>query len=243
MRRVGVVPAAGYAGRLGPSLEGSKEMEVIAERRVIDYLLERLARAAVAETRVVTRPEKKDLRDHLGSAGVSVFLGRPPSVVASVALGIAGLSDDDLVLLGFPDTVWEPAEGFEVLARAVEEGAADVALGLFDFDEPSRSHVVKTDEAGRVVSLAVQPDVRGSGRVWGCLAARARFLTSAEGHSSLGSLLVDLVGRKKVLGFYLSDVFVDIGTPAVLSAYREVDYEGLCARARERVAGDGPEGF
>ena len=233
-----MVPAAGHAGRLGSSISGSKELQVVAGRPVIEYLLERMDRAGATETRVVTRPEKADIRAHAGNLGATIVLGRPSSASASVALGLSGLNEDDVVLVGFPDTVWEPADGFAILAHAVESGDAGVVLGLFDFDEPSRSHVVETDRAGRVVSLAIRPPAPVSHRVWGCLAARARLLEPMKEHRSLGSFLLDVLGREKVAGNYLSDVFVDIGTPETLAFYRSVGYEGLCARARARAVAE-----
>ena len=61
MAIVGILPAAGYAVRLQP-LECSKEMLEIGGRPVIDYLVERMRAGGCEELRVVTRPEKQDVR-------------------------------------------------------------------------------------------------------------------------------------------------------------------------------------
>jgi dTDP-glucose pyrophosphorylase len=60
---VGVVPAAGHAERLRGLIDGSKELIPVRGRPVVDVLLDRLALAD--ELRVVVRPAKRDLIEHL----------------------------------------------------------------------------------------------------------------------------------------------------------------------------------
>lgn len=216
MRIVGVVPAAGLATRLQP-LEASKELLEVGGRPVIDYLLERMLAGAADELRVVTRAEKGDVIDHARGAGASVIVGNPESAAESFSLGVAGLDPGDVVLLGFPDTIWEPIDGY---ARLVEQlGDADAALGLFRTPDLSRSDVVVLD-GERVAGIAVKPRTPPSDRIWGCAAVRRSALDDLAEHAEAGTLLDGLAKAGRVRGVYLSDSWVDIGTPESLARAR-----------------------
>ncbi len=216
MRIVGVVPAAGLATRLQP-LEASKELLDVGGRPVIDYLLERMRAGGADELRVVTRPEKDDVAEHARRAGASVILGTPASAAESFSLGLAGLEPGDIVLLGFPDTIWEPVDGF---ARLVELlGGDDAALGLFRTPDLSRSDVVVRD-GDRVAAIAVKPEAPPSDLIWGCAAVRRSTLDGLAEHAEAGTLLDGLAKAGKVRGVHLSDSWIDIGTPEALARAR-----------------------
>jgi len=136
---VGIVPAAGHATRLGLAT-GSKEALAVRDRPLIEYLVERMQLGGVDRLRVVTRPAKTDLIDLARSLGAEILLGEPRTVGQSFALGITGLEPGDIVLFGFPDTIWSPADGFVPMARTVLDGAP-LTLGLFDSDDPARADV------------------------------------------------------------------------------------------------------
>ena len=216
MSVVGVVPAAGLATRLQP-LELSKELLEVGGRPVIDYLLERMRAGGADELRVVTRPEKADVIDHGREAGATVILGTPASAAESFSLGIAGLAPGDLVLLGFPDTIWEPADGYTRLVDRL--GDDDAALGLFRTPDLSRSDVVVLS-GERVTGIAVKPETPPSDLIWGCAAVRRSALDGLAQHTEAGALLDELAKAGRVRGVYLSDSWVDIGTPESLERAR-----------------------
>jgi dTDP-glucose pyrophosphorylase len=173
---IAVVPAAGHALRLGPQ-PVSKEVLPVLGRPVMDHLVEQLLLAGPDELRVVTRPEKADVTAHARALGAQVVHGYPADVTASLGLGLAGLADDDEVLFGFPDTVFEPPDAFVQVLAALRTGA-DVALGLFRIppaDLP-RSDVVVLADDGRVLRIEVKPAVPPSDLVWGVAATRAGVL-------------------------------------------------------------------
>jgi NDP-sugar pyrophosphorylase family protein len=212
---VGVVPAAGRAERLRGVIDGSKELLPIQGRPVIEHLLERLAPAD--EIRVVVRPAKRDLVEHLGGR-VTLVEGEPPTVAKSIALGLEGLDDDDVVLVGFPDTLFEPPDAFERLVDTLG-GAADVALGVFWFAEPSRSDVLEL-EGDRVLRVHVRPEQPGSDLVWGCFAARRGALVGLEEHDEPGELFDALARAGRVSAVVFESQLVDIGTPESLAGAR-----------------------
>ncbi|MCW2620604.1 MAG: dTDP-glucose pyrophosphorylase [Frankiales bacterium] len=223
-RIVAVIPAAGHGTGLTGTWEGSKEVLPVRGRPVIDHLVDRLHLADPQEIRIVTRPDKQDLRDHLASLaglgiGLDVVLGEPADVAASLLLGIAGLDDDDVVLSGFPDTVWEPTNGFLRLAGALRaDPLRQVALGLFQLADVRTVDevVVEADEMGlTVVSVRPRPTDPASDITWGCFAARVSALRGLADVSEPGELW-DRLARDEpgaVVGLHFGRAFVDVGTP------------------------------
>jgi dTDP-glucose pyrophosphorylase len=229
-RLVAVVPAAGFGTRLAEALAGagagSKETMPVRGRPVIDYLLDHLRRTEPAEIRVVTRAAKTDLVEHLTAVGVQVVLGEPADVAASLTLGIAGLEDDDLVVSGFPDTLWSPANGLTRLVGALTaDPLRQVALGLFQVPDVRSADevVVEADEMGlTVVSVRPKPTEPVSDITWGCLAARVSALRALTGVSEPGTLWDRMAHEVpgSVVGLHLGREFVDVGTPEGLARVR-----------------------
>lgn len=208
-RVVGVVPAAGSATRLQP-LPCSKEMLQVGGRPVLEYALDRILAAAPAEVRVVTRPEKEDVRKHAARLGARVLLGEPPTFAASVLAGLDGLDDGDVILLALPDSLWEPRDGFRLLLERLGDDT-DVVLGVFPSSEPERSDVVVL-AGGRVAEVAVKPSRPATGLVWGCAAARASALRRLDEWPEPGQLFDALARAGRVAAVCFPGEFVDIGT-------------------------------
>jgi dTDP-glucose pyrophosphorylase len=215
MAIVGVIPAAGYATRLQP-LSGSKEMLPVQGRPVMDYVIGRMRRVGCTELRIVTRPEKEDVIAHAEGLGASIVLGYPATTSESFAQGIAGLAPEEIVLLGWPDTIWEPEDGYCPLVRAVERGQ-EIALGLFQTPDLERSDVVSFDDAGRVTGIHIKPAKPPSSWIWGCAAAQAGALAGLEREEWPGSFFDSLCKKgSKLYSVRLSDVWLDIGTSEAL---------------------------
>jgi glucose-1-phosphate thymidylyltransferase len=217
MSIVGIVPAAGYATRLQP-LDRSKEVLPVDGRPLMDYLVERMRAGGCDRLRVVTRPEKGDVVEHSAKIGAEVVLAEPETVSQSFLAGLEGLEKDALVLIGFPDTIWEPVGGYVPLVAHVIEGA-DVAVGLFRIDpaDLARSDVVVRGADGRIDRIDVKPAVPASEWIWGCAAGRASTWFGLDRAEWPGGFL-DLLCREggDVRGIELSDVWTDVGTPEAL---------------------------
>ena len=211
-RVVGVVPAAGRAERLQP-LPCSKEVLEIGGRPVLEYVVERMRAAEPEEIRLVTRPKKEDVVAVAAELGLTVVAGEPPSLAASLALGAEGLHGDDVILFGFPDTIWEPVDGFVQLLESLHD--ADAVLGLFHWDEAERSQAVERRRDGVVTGIDTAPGP-GSALVWGCAVARASALEELASHDHPGHLFDALARRGRVRSVVLSRHFADIGTRAAL---------------------------
>jgi glucose-1-phosphate thymidylyltransferase len=217
---IGVVPAAGNARRLQP-LDGSKEVLIVSGRPVMDHVVERMRIAGCDDVVVVTRPEKDDVRERAEALGARVVLARPADVSASVIAALHATGGGDIVLLGFPDTIWFPIDGYVRLIEALEEPYA-VALGLFESAEPERSDVVAVRPTGEVVRVVVKPPRSGSRLIWGCAAASMPALDGLSSVPEPGRHWDWLASRGRVVGVELPGPFVDIGTPEALEGARGV---------------------
>ena len=228
-----VIPAAGHATRLQP-ITVSKEMLPVQERPLIEHLVERLSVVGPARIRVVTRPEKTDLREHAALRGWEVVLGHPEHVAASLLLGFEGLADDEIVLVGFPDTLIDaPDAAARVLSALVGDADADVALGLFHTAEPWRGDVVTlvTDETAdghggvRYVSGVVPkptgPTDPARDLVWGLLAGRIGPLRALADVAEPGALWDRWArqGTGRVCAAVLPGRYRDLGTRESLAEW------------------------
>jgi glucose-1-phosphate thymidylyltransferase len=224
MTVVGLIPAAGYGTRLAP-LAGSKEVLRIGAKPVMDYVVDRMHLAGCSRLRVVTRPEKTDVIAHAEALGAEVILAYPETVAESFAVAMEGVPADDIVLLGFPDAIWEPEDGYRPLVAAVEAGH-EIALGLFQAPDLERSDVLSFDASGRIERIHIKPAKPPSEWIWGVAAARARAfdgLADAEWPGSyFDSLLVQGV---ELHGVPLSDAYLDIGTKDALRRVTETPDE------------------
>jgi glucose-1-phosphate thymidylyltransferase len=209
---VGVIPAAGYATRLQP-LSGSKEVIEVGGRPVIDYVIDRMRLARCSDLRVVTRPEKTDVIEHVRRRGATVVLGYPGTSSESFALALDGLASDDIVLLGWPDILWPGEDTYVTLVEAVEE-EREVVLGLFETaDELSRWDTVTVDAEGRVLGVHAKATDPPSTVVWAPAAARRRALDGLESAEWPGSHFDSLCKKGvPILGIRFPGKCTDIGT-------------------------------
>lgn len=212
---MGIIPAAGHGTRLGLS-SGSKETVQVRDRPLMGHLVERMHRGGAERLRVVTRPSKRDVAELATSIGAEVVLGEPPTVGQSLALGLAGLEPDDIVLFGFPDTIWSPRDGFVPLRELVEAGEP-IAAGIFRSPYPERSDVARLDAGGRLTGVDVKPANPSTDLVYACLAARVAALDGIVAHGEPGAFLAHVARRTPVATARLGRV-IDLGTPESLAA-------------------------
>ncbi|HEY9761000.1 MAG TPA: sugar phosphate nucleotidyltransferase [Trichocoleus sp.] len=167
-RLVGLMPAAGQGTRISP-LPMSKELFPIGFRSVENgsdlrpkvschYLLEKMRWAGVTEAMVILRPGKWDIPAYLGD-GSSLGM-RLAYLTVHVPFGVPfSLNQaypfvrDAIVVMGFPDILFQPDDAFAKLLHRLSSSEADVVLGLFPTDQPQKVGLVEFDTAGRVSGI------------------------------------------------------------------------------------------
>jgi NDP-sugar pyrophosphorylase family protein len=219
LKVVGVLPAAGRAERLQP-LAGSKELLEVGGRPVLEYAVERLQAAPADEIRIVTRPDKTDVRERADALGLTVVSAEPSTLAESIAAGVGVIDPNAVVLIDLPDSLWEPVDGFARLLGALSPGV-DVVLAVFRSAEPERGDVVDVGPGDVVRGVAVKPAEPAGNLVWGAVAVRAAALAGLRDYREPGQLFDALAREGRALAVRFGGEFIDIGTKEALARARK----------------------
>jgi glucose-1-phosphate thymidylyltransferase len=131
------------------------------------------------------------------------------------------VAPDDEVLVGLPDTVWFPIEGFQLLPDG------QFSFLLFPVSRPELFDSVVTDHSGAIEEIQVKKPNPASEWVWGAFKltgenfAQLHRLWLDRGRSDeyLGTLVNAYLAKGGyAIGVKRGDVYVDVGT---LNGYHE----------------------
>src|SRR4051812_37303174 len=126
MATIGIIPAAGAGTRIQP-LAFSKEMLPVGSRiddhgierpkAVSEFLVERMIEAGAERICFVISPDKTDIipyyAQHPERRRICYVVQERPLGLCDAIFRAAGfVRDGDDVLVGLPDTVWFPSDGF-----------------------------------------------------------------------------------------------------------------------------------
>ncbi|MBV8517950.1 MAG: nucleotidyltransferase family protein [Acidobacteria bacterium] len=179
----GIVPAAGIGSRIQP-LAFSKELlpvgsrfegEVERPRAVSEYLVDRMLRAGATRICFVISPGKSDIVSYFGGAIGDASLcyvvqQQPNGLCDALFHALPFIPPDEHVLVGLPDTVWFPENGFDAL------GDDDFSFLCFPVDRPEFFDAVVIGDDDRVLEVQVKTPGARSHWIWGAFKLRARVL-------------------------------------------------------------------
>ena len=232
--RWGIIPAAGLGSRIQP-LAFSKELLPVGTRHdgnierpraVSEYLLERMLTGGVDRVCFIISPAKTDIVTYfggkIGSAPICYVVQQNPSGLCDALFSaVPFIADDDEVYIGLPDTVWFPAEGYELLPDG------ELSFLLFPVERPELFDSVVTDHDGRVEQIQVKQLHAASEWVWGAFKMPGRYFAALHrlwldrdcSDEYFGTLVnAFLANGGRAYGIKRGDVYVDVGT---LHGYRE----------------------
>ncbi|MEK0084079.1 sugar phosphate nucleotidyltransferase [Benzoatithermus flavus] len=229
----GIIPAAGNGTRIQP-LAFSKELLPVGSRReagverpraVSEYLIDRMLAGGTDKLCFVISPGKSDILRYYGS---TVGMAAVAYVVQSQALGLCDaifravplIEPHESVLIGLPDTIWFPEDGFCALGHDV------LSFLLFPVDRPELFDAVVTGRDGSVQRIWVKTEGAPSRWVWGAMRMPGRVLHELHRlwcardrqDEYLGTLVnAYLAEGGKAQGVRAGTDYVDVGT---LHGYR-----------------------
>ena len=230
----GVIPAAGLGTRIQP-LAFSKELLPVGTRRdgetdrpraVCEYLIDRMLLAGATRICFVISSAKTDIMNYfggqIGDAAICYAIQQNPSGLCdAIFTSLPFLSARDDVLVGLPDTVWFPENGFaELPARAF-------SFLLFPVEHPELFDAVVTDDHGCVREVQVKTPGASSNWVWGAFRMPTRdlanlhelWLERKKQDQYIGTLVNECINRgATVTAVRRGQRYVDVGT---LHGYRE----------------------
>jgi len=248
----GIVPAAGAGSRIQP-LAFSKELLPVGSRivdgterprAVSEYLVERMLRAGADRLLFVISPGKSDIVEYFGGAvgGARICYAVQPRAAGlcdALFRGLPFIDPREEVLVGLPDTVWFPVDGFRALV-------AGLSFLLFPVRRPELFDAVVTGPEGKVREIQVkvpQPATRwvwGGFKLTGAILAdlHALWLERGEEDAYVGTLVNAWLARGgEASAIAAGEAYVDVGT---LHGYHEA-LQLLRERAPEQALSWVPE--
>lgn len=230
----GIIPAAGAGSRIQP-LAFSKELLPVGSRldgyterprAVSEYLIERMIVGGATKICFVISPGKSDILEYyggdVGKAAISyVVQPEPAGLCDALFRALPLIHPDEHVLIGLPDTVWFPENGFAMLP----DGA--VSFLLFHVDRPEFFDAVVADENGTVLQIQVKQQHADSNWIWGAFKMPGHVLQQLHDlwierertDEYMGTLVNEFLARGGMaVAVRAGQAYVDVGT---LNGYRE----------------------
>ncbi|MDW6023582.1 sugar phosphate nucleotidyltransferase [Mesorhizobium sp. BAC0120] len=225
---LGIVPAAGRGSRIQP-LGFSKELLPVGSRvdgaverpcAVSEYLVNRMITAGADKVCFVIGPGKSDILEYYAAgyeqaSTAFVVQPTPAGLCDAIFRATPLVHDDEQVLIGLPDTVWYPENGF----TALPDGT--LSFLLFPVERPEFFDAVVVDRANRVREIQVkQPDAQ-SNWIWGAFKMPGGILRelhalwrSREGSDEYVGTLINayLAAGGEAFGIKAGSDYVDVGT-------------------------------
>ncbi len=230
----GIIPAAGHGSRIQP-LAFSKELLPVGSRfeggverprAVSEHLVNRMLLAGADKICFVISPRKSDIMQYYGSGlGSAHFCytvqQQPTGLCAAIFTALPLIPPDESTLVGMPDTVWFPEDGF----RSLPDDC--LAFLLFPVDQPELFDAVILDDESNIREMLVKTPYSPTKWVWGAFKAPGRvlyelrdlWLAREEQDEYIGSLVNAYIRNGgKAVGVRYGESYVDVGT---LNGYRK----------------------
>lgn len=229
----GVIPAAGAGSRIQP-LAFSKELLPVGSRlvdgterprAVSEHLVERMIRAGARRLAFVISPGKSDIVEYYGGAvGPAricyVVQPRPTGLCDALFRALPFVAPEDEILVGLPDTVWYPEDGFLALGPGL-------SFLCFPVDRPELFDAVVSGPAGEVREIQVKVARPSTRWIWGAFKLTGAilgelhrlFLERGERDPYVGTLVNAWLERGGAArAVHAGHAYVDVGT---LHGYHE----------------------
>jgi dTDP-glucose pyrophosphorylase len=246
----GVIPSAGIGSRIQP-LAFSKELLPVGSRHegeserpraVSEYLIDRMLLGGATHLCFVISPGKSDIVSYYGgeiggSAICYAVQGQPAGLCDAIFRALPFIGRGEEVLIGLPDTVWFPDDGF----AALPDG--QLSFLCFPVERPELFDAVVFDDRELVREIQVKKTGADSHWIWG--AFKMPVATLHELHDVwlarnrrdvyMGTLVNEWLARGgRARAVRAGEAYVDVGT---LHGYREAITLLSDLAARERRAG------
>lgn len=230
----GIIPAAGAGSRIQP-LAFSKELLPVGSRQdggferpraVSEYLVERMLLAGATKICFVISSGKSDIMEYFGASISSAHVcytvqQNPRGLCDAIFRPLPMIHPDEPVLVGLPDTIWFPEDGFRTLNND------NLSFLLFPVTQPQFFDAVVTDTDGCVLEIQVKKDDPSTTWVWGAFKLPGSVLHSlfelwcrrGKRDEYIGTLVNAYLSEgNKAKGVRAGHSYVDVGT---IHGYRE----------------------
>ncbi|AEG91765.1 Hypothetical protein Rta_06860 [Ramlibacter tataouinensis TTB310] len=218
--------------------------DVERPRAVSEFLVDRMLQAGATRLCFVVAPGKSDIVQYYGSSVREAdlcYVVQPKAggLCDAIFRACSLVQPHEPVLVGLPDTIWFPENGFSALPDD------RLSFLLFPVDRPQAFDAVVTDEEGIVQEIQVKhPDAK-TNWIWGAFKMPGRVLHELQAlwqergrrDEYMGTLVNAWIQKGgQAVGVRAGEAYVDVGT---VHGYREA-LNLLGARRRGAAAAPGP---
>lgn len=230
----GIIPAAGAGSRIQP-LAFSKELLPVGAwiqdgverpRAVSEFLVERMILGGASRICFVISPGKSDILEYYSGSYADSHISytvqsAPLGLCDAIFRGIPLIRSEDHVLIGLPDTVWFPENGFQLLRSDT------LSFLLFPVHNPEFFDAVLLNEKQEVQEIQVKQPNPSSNWIWGAFRMPGQIFHELfqlwkdrdRQDEYLGTLVNAWIKRGGIAkGCRVGQSYVDVGT---LHGYRE----------------------
>ncbi|MBZ9814439.1 nucleotidyltransferase family protein [Mesorhizobium sp. CA7] len=225
---LGIVPAAGRGSRIQP-LGFSKELLPVGSRldgqterpcAVSEYLVRRMVRNGVNRICFIIGSGKSDILEYYAAGydtAAAIFVAQPSPIGLCDAIFRAEplVTPEETVLIGLPDTIWFPEDGF---CRLADDR---LSFLMFPVDRPELFDAVVLDQSGRVKQIQVKQADAATNWVWGAFKMPGRIFhqlaalwRQRDGFDEYFGTLINayLAAGGEAYGVKAGTAYVDVGT-------------------------------
>lgn len=216
---VGIIPAAGKGRRLAPYPlpkelfpVGSQMIEADGQieqrpKVVSQYLIEAMVAVRPERLFIILGPGKLNIVEYYGNGEIYgvpfayIYQSQANGMPYALDLVTPWLKEEELVLMGMPDTIIEPRNAFQLLVEAHQNWEADLTLGLFRTDYPQKFGMIGLDAEFNVLEHVDKPRNTHLHWLWGICCWGQRFTAFLhETVQTQGQAIATRKGREVILG-------------------------------------------
>ena len=224
----GIIPAAGNGSRIQP-LGFSKELlpiggtgngEANTLQPAINHIVERLIAGGANKLCLVVSPQKSDIMKYMAGQNLPVdtcyvFQPEPIGLVDAIFRAVPFVREDEVVMIGLPDTVWFPEDGYRQLADDV------ASLLMFPVKQPELFDAVLLDRDDSVIEVQSKIPRPDSSWIWGAIklpghvyhSLHKLWVRRGRADVQLGPLINAYIAEGGVVkGVRRGTAYVDVGT-------------------------------
>ncbi len=171
----GLIPAAGMGTRLKPiTLAIPKELLMIGDKAVIEYVIDAMKTVGITEITVVVGWRKHAILDYLGSGermGVKisyVVQDERNGLAKAVAAGKHVINDESfLVVLG--DDFFYPKTFLKDILAFHKAQDADATIGVAKVSDVTRHGIIKPGPENKILDIIEKPSIKDAPSDLGCM--------------------------------------------------------------------------
>jgi glucose-1-phosphate thymidylyltransferase long form len=225
----GLIPAAGLGTRLHPiTLAIPKELMMIGNKAVIEYVIEAMKEVGIIDITVVVGWRKNAILDYLGSGkrmGVNIsYVVQDESNGLAKAIGsgehvIGG--EPFLVVLG--DDFFYPKTFLKEILEFHHQHDADATIGVAKIEDPTRHGIIKPGKNNEIEDIIEKPSKEKAPSNLGCMgvyifksdifdAIKKTKPGVNDEYQLTDSIKILIQDNKKVVFHEIKGTHIDVGT-------------------------------